>query len=298
MTRSLPSLRAPRASRTRVWAAGVTTVAVLALAVTAGLLSSPDGGAPVIFVDRLSSWITEFSTGAGSSVWWVYAFFLGAVAAFNPCGFALLPAYLGLYLNDDEARESLGARARRSLVVSIVVAGAFTVLFGAIGAVFSLGSSFIVRSLPWVGLAAGVLLIVAGGVFLAGGSVGSRIPERLAGRLGPSAGSSSIRGYAAFGLAYGLVSLGCTLPLFLALVGTAVAAGGPLSAAVAFVLYGLGMATVIGALTLAAGVVGFEILTRARGAGRVVAGMGAVLLLASGAYVVYYWLTTGRLLLA
>jgi hypothetical protein len=42
---------------------------------------------------------------------------------------------------------------------------------------------------------------------------------------------------------------------------------------------------------------GLGILGRVRGAGRFVSGFGAVLLLASGAYVAYYWLTAGRLLL-
>jgi len=297
MTTSLASVGSPRSSRARIWAAAATTLLVLALAVTTGVLASPSGGTPVIFVDRISSAINGLVMGAGGSVWWVYAFLLGVVAAFNPCGFALLPAYLGLYLNDENAKKSLTARVRRSLVVSIAVAGAFTVLFGSIGGVFSLGSSFIVRSLPWVGLGVGVLLILAGGVILAGGTVASNLPEMMADKLGPSARSSGIRGYAAFGLAYGLASLGCALPLFLALLGTAVEAGGPLTAVLAFALYGVGMATALGSLTLAAGVVSFGVFARVRGIGRFVSGFGAALLLASGAYVVYYWLTTGRLLL-
>jgi len=51
-------------------------------------------------------------------------------------------------------------------------------------------------------------------------------------------------------------------------------------------------------VTVAAGVVSFGILARLRVVGRFVSGLGAVLLLASGAYVVYYWLTAGRFLLA
>src|SRR6266545_2477712 len=286
MTRSLAPVSAARASRTRIVVATLSTLLILALAVTAGLLASPDGGTPVIFVDRISSAISDLATGAGSGAWWVYAFLLGVVAAFNPCGFALLPAYLGLYLNDEKT------------AVSLAVAAAFTALFGAVGAVFSLGSWFIVRSLPWVGLGVGVLLIVVGGVFLGGGAIRSSVPERMASKLGPTARRARIRGYAAFGLAYGLASLGCALPLFLALLGIAVAAGGPWNALVAFALYGVGMAAVLGSLSLAAGLVSFRVLAGARGVGRFVSGPAAVLLLASGAYVVYYWLTTGRLLFA
>src|SRR6266516_932663 len=172
-----PELRAGQGNRTaasRHVAGGVMTRSLAA--VSAGLLAPADGGAPVIFVDRVSSAISGVAAGAGTSVWWVYAFLLGVVAGVNPCGFALLPAYLGLYLNDGKAGESVAARARRSLAVSLVVAGTFTALFGAAGAVFSAGSWFIVRSLPWAGLGVGVLLIVAGGVLLAGGAIGSSVP--------------------------------------------------------------------------------------------------------------------------
>src|SRR6266545_2702621 len=157
-------------SRRRIWAVAVTGL-VLGVAVTAGLLSSPDGGTPVIFVERVSSAISGLTSAEGSNVWWVYAFFLGIVAAFNPCGFALLPAYLGLYLNE-RTDMGLATRTRRSLAVSAVVAVAFTLLFGVTGAVFSLASSLIVRLLPWVGLGVGVLLIVAGGVSIGGKTLG------------------------------------------------------------------------------------------------------------------------------
>ena len=231
-------------------------------------------------------------------VWWVYAFALGAVAAFNPCGFALVPAYLGLYLRDDIGRSGLGARLRRSIAVAVVVGASFTALFGAVGAVFSLGSALIVRSLPWIGLGVGVVLVLIGGLILSGRPVAPSLPQRLATRVGRGAGTSNVRGYAAFGVAYGAASLGCTLPLFLALMGTATAASGRWSGPIAFVLYGTGVAAVLGVLTIAAGVVSFGILHRVRGFVRIVSSLSAGLLLLSGAYVVYYWLTAGRLLLS
>jgi cytochrome c-type biogenesis protein len=293
---SLARFGAGHGSQRRIWAAGIT-VFVLVVAVTAGLLTSPDGGTPVIFVERISSAIGGLTSGAGN-LWWVYAYMLGMVAAFNPCGFALLPAYLCLYLKDGKTGAGLVARTRRSLAVSLVVAGAFTLLFGVTGAVFEVASSPIVRLLPWLGLAVGIVLIVAGGLGLGGRPVGFTAAEQLADRVGRGARSSGTRGYAAFGLAYGLASLGCALPLFLALVGTAVAAGGGGSAVLAFALYGVGMATTLGVLTLVAGIVNFGVLARVRAAGRFVSAIGSLLLLVSGAYVVYYWLTAGRLLLA
>jgi cytochrome c biogenesis protein CcdA len=272
------------------------TFVVLTIAVLAGLTSPTTGGAPVIFVERISSAISNAAARAGE-VWWVYAFALGAVAAFNPCGFALVPAYLGLYLRDDVSGSDLGPRLARSISVAAVVGASFTVLFGAVGAVFSLGSAPIVRSLPWIGLGVGVVLVVIGGLVLSGRPIMSSLPDRLATRVGKGASTSGVRGYAAFGVAYGAASLGCTLPLFLALMGTATAAGGRWSAPIAFVLYGAGMAAALGVLTVVAGVASFGILQRVRGFVRIVTTLSAALLLLSGAYVVYCWLTAGRLLL-
>jgi cytochrome c-type biogenesis protein len=285
----------PSARRTVV--AGAVTVLVLAIAVIAGLTSPTTGGTPVIFVERISSAISNIATRAVDA-WWLYAIALGAVAAFNPCGFALVPAYLGLYLRDDVTRTGLGSRLSRSIAVAVVVGASFTVLFGAVGAVFEVGSAPIVRSLPWVGLAVGVVLVLVGGFVLSGRHIGRNVTQRLAARIGQGAPSSGLRGYAAFGLAYGAASLGCTLPLFLAVMGTATATSRIYGAGIlAFVLYGAGMAAALGVLTIAAGVASVEILRRVRGFVRIVTTLSAALLLLSGAYVVYYWLTAGRLLL-
>src|SRR5262245_55924404 len=189
-------------SRRGAWIAVVSTLLVLSVAVAAGLLSSPDGGTPVLFVERISSAVGGLTSGA--TIWWLYAFLLGVVAAFNPCGFALLPAYLGLYLGDEQAGDDLAARTKRSIKVSFVVAGAFTVLFGVTGALFSLASTLIVRLLPWVGLGVGVVLIVVGGMTMGGRLITFDTAHQVASKLGRGAGTSSTRGYAAFGLAYGL----------------------------------------------------------------------------------------------
>lgn len=156
----------------------------------------------------------------------------------------------------------------------------------------------IVTLLPWVGLGMGVVLVMAGGAIPVRQVPGFKGAQRVASKLEREASASDTRGYAAFGVAYGLASLGCALPFFLALVGTAIAAGGPLGVIVAFTLYGAGMATTLGVLTLVTGIAGFATVARLRAMGRFVSGLGAALLLASGAYVVCYWLTAGRFLLA
>ena len=279
--------------------AAVASLGVLGLAIAAGLLAPPTGGSPVIFVDRLSSGITNALSDLGGRVVLVYAFVLGAATVFNPCGFGLIPAYLGLYLGDvGGSTVRTAARVGRSFRVSIAVAISFTVVFGATGAVFSFAASPIIRALPWLGLAVGTVLVGVGAVTLAGRSIVVPASERAADAAGRKATGSGVRAYTAFGLAYALASLGCSFPLFFALVGTAMATGTIATAIGAFIVFGIGMATVLGVLTVLAGTLGIEVVRRGRRLTRVMNDAGAALVLLSGGYVVYYWLSAGRLLLS
>ncbi|MBI3969921.1 MAG: cytochrome c biogenesis protein CcdA [Chloroflexi bacterium] len=221
------------------------------------------------------------------------------VAAVNPCGFALLPAYLGLYLgggDDPGAHRHPHRRFLQAVRVSVMVSASFVLLFGAVGLILGVVSSAAARYFPWVGLAVGVLLVFTGGRMLGGGTLYSSIGERMADRVGASARQNSYRGYFAYGLAYGSASLGCTLPIFLTVVGTTLTASGFLSAALQFVLYGLGMGFVITVLTVSTAFFKHAAIARARRTVRYVRLAGSALLLVAGAYIIYYWLTLGGLL--
>ncbi|MEX0755916.1 MAG: hypothetical protein WD739_09275 [Actinomycetota bacterium] len=99
-------------------------------------------------------------------------------------------------------------------------------------------------------------------------------------------------------MGYALASLSCTLPIFLAVVGSTFAAEGGFADATLLVLFGAGIASVLTVLTAVVSAFRGAGLRRTRNVSRYVAPVSAVLLLAAGAYLVYYWLTIGRLLLA
>ena len=101
--------------------------------------------------ELLTGWIT--SLGALLPVG--FAFGAGMVAAVNPCGFAMLPAYLSLYLGAREeefAKRSARTRALRALQVSLAVSSGFVLLFGAAGVVVAAGGHALLGAMPWVGL--------------------------------------------------------------------------------------------------------------------------------------------------
>ncbi len=226
-----------------------------------------------------------------------YAFGAGMVSTVNPCGFAMLPAYLGLYLGTDEAGFR-GASALRRFGQALLVAGAvsagFVVLFGMAGLLIAATGAFVVGVFPWIGLGVGALLAALGLWLVTGHSLYGGGAARLAARLGRP-GQRGIRGFFTFGLAYGTASLSCTLPVFLSVVGSALAVQGFRPAAIQFVSYALGMGLVIVVLTAGLALFKGAVVTGLRKTLPYFQTLSAWLLLLAGVYIVYYWLTEGQL---
>ena len=225
-----------------------------------------------------------------------FSFSAGMVSSVNPCGFAMLPAYLGLYLGDRDAQEQ-GAASRigRAALVGATVTAGFVLMFAVVGVPIGLGARGLVDVFPWIGLLIGVLLAVAGAYLLAGGKLYNNLAMRLSARMGDPS-RRSVRGYFTFGLGYGTASLSCTLPIFLAVIGGTFTADTALDSMLQFLLYGLGMGSVILALTLGMAVFKTAAAGALRRALPYVGTASAVLLLLSGSFIVYYWLTLGELL--
>ncbi len=277
----------------------VAALLALGATVVAAVLTDPGAEGLTSSVDAASGAAGTALSRLATALPLGYAFGAGMVASMNPCGFALLPAYLGLYLTA-EARSARQSRLHhplaRAATISLMMTVGFVAIFGTTGLVLSLATTAVARFLPWLGLLIGVLLIVAGGRMLGGAMLYTRLGEQVAGRLGRDARQLSARGYLAYGLAYGAASLSCTLPIFLTLVGSALAVGGFVAAAFQFVLYAMGMGFVITLLTFSMMFFEYAVITRVRALGRYLHRLSAVLLLMAGAFVVYYWLTLGGLL--
>jgi cytochrome c biogenesis protein CcdA len=212
----------------------------------------------------------------------------------------MLPAYLGLYVSgggqDSDRRQPVMLIAR-ALMVGLSVSAGFVVLFGAVGLILGLGSqAIVVSALPYVGLAVGVLLVGAGAFMAAGGKIYTSLAQRVASRVGDP-GQLNVPGYVLFGVSYGLASLSCTLPLFLAVLGVGAGLSSGFGETISqFVLYALGMGSVILALTLGMAVARTVLVRWMRAALPYVGVVGAWLMVVAGTYIVFYWLTLGDLL--
>lgn len=239
----------------------------------------------------LQELVTQWLTGLGALLPFGFAFGAGIVAAVNPCGFAMLPAYLSLYLGSQEEgfekRSALG-RSSRALLIGGVVSLGFVLLFGLAGVLVAAGGSAILGAMPWIGTVIGGALILMGLWMLAGRTIYTGFFERLAARVGDPT-MMGVRGFFLFGLAYGLASLSCTLPVFLAVVGGGLTAGSFASGAGQFASYGLGMTSVLLVLTLALALFKRGVVSRLHGIVPYVQILSAALLVVAGAYIVFYW---------
>ncbi len=207
----------------------------------------------------------------------------GLVAALNPCGFALLPAYLALVVTDDGAPRG-GRALGRALRMTAAMSVGFVAVFGLFGAVVVPLALSLERYLPWATIVIGIVLVALGGWLLAGRELLLRLP-RLHGHA-PTAGStSSMVGY---GAAYALASLSCTVGPFLAILATATRTGGVVEGLGVVATYGLGMGLVVGVLAVAVALAQQTVVARMRRLMPYVNRVSGLLLVVAGAYVAYY----------
>ena len=274
------------------------SLAAMALAlIGAQTLGSAGGIDPVnYFVELLAGRSAHFLGGLfGAAA--LFAFAAGMASAVNPCGFAMLPAYLGLYLGGGAAGGS-GNPLRhfpRALLVGAVVTAGFVLLFGLAGALIGLGAAFLAQALPWFGLTVGILLAVGGAWLVSGGKIYTGVAARAAAHIGEPT-EVGIRGYFLFGVSYGVASLSCTLPIFLAVLGLSAAGSNFLNILLNFILFALGMGLVIMALTLGMAIFKGAMVRFLRRALPYIQPIGAWLMVLAGTYIIFYWLTIGGLL--
>jgi len=175
-------------------------------------------------------------------------FTLGIVTAINPCGFAMLPTWLGYFLGRDTAdRHARPEQVVRAVSVSLTLSATFVILFGTLGlAVNSITSeAAIADKTPWVTVVLGLCLVPYGLALLIGRQV--RIPFFKPGR-GPR--DREFWSVVGFGASYAVVSGSCSAPIFLLHVAGSFGRDGIVDGIAVYLAYAAGMAAVITSLTL------------------------------------------------
>lgn len=209
----------------------------------------------------------------------------GMVAAANPCGFAMLPAYLSLLVADrDEVGRHAAGPARGvgpALLSGLAVTGGFVGVFGAFGLALAPVANWVQPPLPWLTVLLGAALAVVGARLAAGRRPPS--PGRGGDQTPPTTGSPA--SMVLFGAAYAVASLSCTIAPFLAIV---VAGRGLVDALLLLLAYAGGIGLVVGLTPLTVALVRTSLLRVLPRACAALSRAGGVLLVLAGGYVAYY----------
>ncbi len=207
----------------------------------------------------------------------------GMVASVNPCGFAMLPAYLSFFLGSEPGEKSTRAPVPRAIAVSIALTGGFITVFGILGFLWTRLSSTFQESLPFVTMTIGTVLVVMGIAMLRGWQMSVRLPK-----LERGGDSQELASVYLFGVSYAVASLSCTIPAFIAVSAVAVDENNWLSGVAIFAVYGIGMGLVIGVLTVAVALARDGVLLKLRWFMQHVGTISGVLLILAGSYVAYF----------
>jgi cytochrome c-type biogenesis protein len=209
----------------------------------------------------------------------------GLVAAVNPCGFALLPAYLSMFLLEEHPQRSVAVV--RALRATAAITAGFAAVFAVFGLAIAPVAGSVQRYLPGFTVVLGLLVTAAGFWVVAGRSLpGLRPPHTSRGGRRPI--TASLPSMAGFGASYAIASLGCTIAPFLAVVVTAFRAGSILEGITLFLAYAAGMGLVVGTVAVAVSMARAGMVRRLRAAGSLLIRPTGVLLVAAGGYVAWY----------
>ena len=206
----------------------------------------------------------------------------GMAATVNPCGFALLPAYLSAFVGLETGGSRVAA-VSRALGVSLVLTAGFVTVFGLFGIVLSPILSEVQQWAPWFTMVFGILLVGLGVWLVTGHAIVVRIPK-----LDRGGADGTLVGMYLFGVSYAVASLSCAIPNFLLVTSGAANEDSFVSRVLTFVLYGVGMGVVIAVLTVAVALARAGVVARFRSLLPKMNLVAGALLVVAGAYVAYY----------
>jgi cytochrome c-type biogenesis protein len=215
------------------------------------------------------------------------AFTAGLVATVNPCGFAMLPAYLAYFVGVEGDESATGPSAvGRALFVGAVVSAGFLVVFGVAGLAITVALQTVVGALPWAAIVVGVGVIVLGIALLSGWELQASLPK-----IGTHRGGKRVGGLFIFGVSYAIASLSCTLPIFLVVVVGTVTQGSLLAGVATFLVYGLGMSMLLLVVTLGVALGQRGLVGWMRRSSRHVSRISGGVLVLAGGWIVAFWAT-------
>lgn len=240
-----------------------------------------------------------------------FTFTAGIIAFLNPCGFIMLPAYISNHMEktfqlqngnmtNNQKTTFSSRKLAYALLMGLVTTTGFITIFSSVGLGISYIGIRIVKIFPWIAFASSLLVIGIGIAKLVGKTIYLNIPtSRFFSRTKSSYNSKiDYRYFFLFGIGYAIISLNCTLPLFLFVISQGLSAGGIVQGFMIFLTYALGMGAMMTIISSLVSISNqrFNRLYSTKLPHNLNRITGAILIVA-GFYLVYYNIVIGKLMM-
>lgn len=222
----------------------------------------------------------------------ILSYTLGLFMFFSPCALPLLPGYMGYYMAKHGGGAIIsvknGAIAASGIFATYLLIGGFASFLGA-----AVGT-IILSAIPIIGaflVLLGILMffhvqIPAYKISNAFVRIACSIRKKAGAEASVNSCEKKEKGLFSYGLIYGTASMACNLPVFLGVVLVALMTG-PLYGLLALMLFGLGMATLMIAVTVLVGLAKKAILSRFIAYMGLMNKISALILIVMGLYLIF-----------
>ena len=166
-----------------------------------------------------------------------FSFLAGMVSFFAPCAFALFPGYVAIYLGSEVERYQpvqLGMMASLGVASFFILLSIIIMIFG----------QAVTSYLKYVAPTIGFILILLGTILFVGYSFKTQLIQSILDKL-KSKEPREKRNIFLFGVGYGAVSIGCTLPLLFAMIIIPLMTGKMFHVFLSLLIYSTAMSTLM-----------------------------------------------------
>ncbi|MAR14551.1 MAG: cytochrome c biogenesis CcdA family protein [Dehalococcoidia bacterium] len=280
---------------------GLISIAIIFIGISSADGKSTSSLIPTSLVTNISTELATIINQLGTSLPLGLAFLAGMSAAVNPCGFILLPTYLGLILNENnKVNNTKETNYFHLSQIAFFVTLGFIIVFATIGFSISFGARSIIQELTSIiTIVIGIILILIGIISLNSETkIYLNWPTRLAAKFGDPRNTKYPKfvNYLLFGMSYAIASISCTLPIFLAVIGVSLTNNNIIDIAKQFVLYSLGMGFVITITTLIIASLENSLLKGMTRLTKWFQYTTSTIMILAGSYLIFYWTSSGTLL--
>ncbi|MCH8003232.1 MAG: cytochrome c biogenesis protein CcdA [Nanoarchaeota archaeon] len=215
----------------------------------------------------------------------------GFVTFISPCGIAMLPAYVSYYIGREKSEKNVKKDLFNGLKNGLFVSFGLISIFMIIGAIIVYIGNFIKFYIPIFTLVVGLVLIIIGFFMLFNKNFSFALPFHLQPKK--KINNGFLRFYT-FGIGYGLAVMSCTLPVFLAIIISALSTGSVIDGIFIFLIYSVAAAVGVVGISVITAMSKVTIMKKFSRIFPYVRVITAVVIIIAGSYIIYYQIAVNR----